>query len=222
METQQNFSCWYSTSCKLDDCSETCPVYLQLKWQMDNSGLPPTKQQPIKLYITQCNEVDIDVFRKLGKIRSDIVSVVNSGRNIAIVSNNTGNGKTSWAIKMLHTYLHYTANGNYENLKGMFVSVPELLMKLKDFNNPLSDEYRENLKTVDLVVWDELVLTGISQYDYNQLYVLIESRILCGKSNIFTFNYANPADLERIIGVRLTSRIWNVSEIYELRGTDER
>lgn len=222
MGEQQLFNCWYSANCKLDDCSENCLVYMQLKWQMDNSGLPAVKQQPIKLYITEHNEIDRDTFQKLGAIRRNIVDTVESGQNIAIVSNNTGNGKTSWAIKMLQTYLHYTANGNYENLKGMFVSVPELLMKLKDFNNPLAESYKERLRTVDLVVWDEIALTGVSQYDYAQLYVFIETRILHGKSNIFTCNYANPDDLERILGTRLASRVWNTSTIFELKGKDER
>lgn len=223
MEERLNSKCWYKEVCTETDCSENCMIYTQLKWQMDNSGLPECRQTPIRLYISDnSNACDRAVFQILGDIRKNIVSFVQEGGNLCLVSQYTGNGKTSWAIKLLQTYLHFTAAGNYENLKGMFVSVPELLLKLKDFNNPISNKYKNWLQTVDLVVWDEIALTGMTQYDYNQLYVYIETRMLAGKSNIFTCNYSKPEELEKVLGARLTSRIWNSSRILEFHGMDER
>ena len=122
MEKSKNTDCWYAKICD-EDCSK-CVTYPQMKWQFDNSGLPKSKYMPIKL-IPQ--RVDIEAFNKLADIRESIVEFVDGGENLYICGSNPGNGKTSWAIKMLQTYFHYVAEGNLWNVKGMFVSVPSLL-----------------------------------------------------------------------------------------------
>lgn len=216
----QNSECWYKDTCK-DDCN-MCAVFFQMKYQMTHSGLPEAKQKPIALYLTDDNSGDEDAYYRLADIRKNIVEFVEQGKNLYICSSLSGNGKTSWAIKMLHTYFHHTAVGNYDNLKGMFVSVPKLLLQLKDFNNPLPKSYRENLEKVDLVIWDDIAVSGISQYDYTQLFTLIDERILSEKSNIFTSNVVGEQALGKIFGNRLTSRIYYTSEIVELKGKDMR
>lgn len=216
MGRMRESDCWYKDTCT-DDCY-MCNTYLELKWQMDNSGLPKALQKPIEM--CSVNKEDEKAYKRLAQIRKNILNL--NGNNIYICSNNTGNGKTSWAVRMLQTYFHYTASGNYENLKGMFISVPDLLLRLKDFNNPVSAEYKENLKNVDLVVWDDIAITGLSDFDYTQLYTMINNRILEEKSNIITSNITSEKDLSRILGDRLSSRIWNTSEVITLYGKDIR
>lgn len=215
---ERNTECWYISTCN-DDCS-TCNVFFQMKYQMEHSGLPKAKQRPIKLRLT--DTIDEKSFEKLSHIRENIVEFVESGNNLYICSDYTGNGKTSWAIKMLHTYFHHTAVGNYDNLKGMFVSTTELLLQLKDFNNPVSKTYLDNLKNVDLVVWDDIAVSGMSQYDFTQLYTIIDKRILAEKSNIFTSNQPTVDGFAKMMGNRLASRIYYTSEIIELKGKDNR
>jgi DNA replication protein DnaC len=193
-----------------------------MKYQMEHSGLPKAKQKPIALYVTDDNDGDMQAFCKLAEIRKDIVNFVEQGKNLYICSSYTGNGKTSWAIKMLHTYFHYTAVGNYDNLKGMFVNTTELLIQLKDFNNPLPKSYIEKLKTVDLVIWDDIAVSGMSNYDFSQLYSIIDKRILAEKSNIFTSNQPTVKGFANAMGNRLASRIYYTSEIVELKGKDMR
>ena len=216
----RNSECWYINTCD-DDCNE-CAVFFQMKYQMEHSGLPKAKQRPIELYLTEDNSGDEDAFYRLADIRKNIVEFVDSGKNLYICSNWTGNGKTSWAIKMLHTYFHYTAIGNYDNLKGMFVHTADLLLKLKDFNNPISKTYLYNLENVDLVVWDDIALTTMSQYDYTQFYNIIDKRILAEKSNIFTTNCTDIKKLSELIGAKTASRIYYTSEVIELKGKDMR
>jgi DNA replication protein DnaC len=193
-----------------------------MKWQMNHSGLPEAKQRPITLYLTDDNSGDKKAFYRLAEIRKNIVEFVEQGKNLYICSNWTGNGKTSWAIKMLHTYFHHTAVGNYDNLKGMFVSTADLLIKLKDFNNPLPKSYRDNLVNVDLVIWDDIALTNMSPYDYTQFYNIIDKRILAEKSNIFTTNCTDIKKLAELIGAKNASRIYYTSEVIELKGKDMR
>ena len=216
----QNSECWYKDSCT-DNC-DTCATFFQMKYQMEHSGLPEAKQKPISLYLTDDNSGDKRAFNRLADIRRNIVEFVEQGKNLYICSTWTGNGKTSWAIKMLHTYFHYTAVGNYDNLKGMFVSTTELLLQLKDFNNPISKTYLDNLKNVDLVIWDDIAVSGMSQYDFTQLYTIIDKRILSEKSNIFTSNQPTVDGFAKAMGNRLASRIYNTSEIVELKGKDMR
>jgi DNA replication protein DnaC len=215
---ERNTECWYVDTCK-DDCG-ICNVFFQMKYQMEHSGLPKAKQKAIGLWLV--DDIDEDAFNRLAEIRKDIVNFVESGKNLYICSDYTGNGKTSWAIKMLHTYFHHTAVGNYDNLKGMFVSTTELLLQLKDFNNPLPKAYLDNLKNVDLVVWDDIAVSGMSQYDFTQLYTIIDKRILAEKSNIFTSNQPTVKGFANAMGNRLASRIYYTSEIVELKGKDMR
>ena len=95
-------------------------------------------------------------------------------------------------------------------------------MQLKDFNNPLPKSYLENLKNVDLVIWDDIAVSGMSQYDFTQLYTIIDKRILAEKSNIFTSNQPTVEGFAKMMGNRLASRIYYTSEIVELKGKDMR
>lgn len=213
----RNSDCWYLDVCH-EDCS-VCTVYPQMKWQFDNSGLPKAKYKPISLY---ASDIDYDAFVELANIRENIVDFVERGKNLYICGANPGTGKTSWAIKMLQTYFHYVAEGNLFEVKGMFVSVPSLLLRLKDFDNPLKSDYKENLNSCDLLILDDIAVTGLSQYDYLQLFTLIDSRMLAGKSIIFTSNNITQSDLEQSVGERLASRVWKTSQIIELKGGDMR
>ena len=217
MENSKNTDCWYIEVCD-DDCSN-CIIYPQMKWQFDNSGLPKSKYKPIKL---TPQPVDKSAFKQLADIRKNIDQFVKDGKNLYICSTTPGNGKTSWAIKMLQTYFHYVAEGNLFNVKGMFVSVPNLLIKMKDFDNPNLAEFKENLQSTDLLVLDDIAVTGLSQFDYLQLFTLVDNRMLAEKSIIFTSNNVTLDDLEKSVGVRLASRVWRNSTIIELRGDDRR
>lgn len=217
MENLKNTDCWYQEVCE-DDCSN-CVIYPQMKWQFDNSGLPKSKYKPIKL---SPSRVDREAFKTLANIRENIDQFVADGKNLYICGDNPGNGKTSWAIKMLQTYFHYVAEGNLFNVKGMFVSVPSLLLQMKDFNNPLSKEYKDNLQNCDLLVLDDIAVVGMSQYDYTQLFALIDNRVLAEKSMIFTSNNASIEALDKSVGSRLASRIWNTSTVVEIKGGDWR
>ncbi len=217
MENSKNTDCWYIEVCD-DDCSN-CIIYPQMKWQFDNSGLPKSKYKPIKL---TPQPVDKSAFKQLADIRKNIDQFVKDGKNLYICSTTPGNGKTSWAIKMLQTYFHYVAEGNLFNVKGMFVSVPNLLIKMKDFDNPNLAEFKENLQSTDLLILDDIAVTGLSQFDYLQLFTLVDNRMLAEKSIIFTSNNVTLDDLEKSVGARLASRVWRNSTIIELRGDDRR
>lgn len=185
---------------------------------MDNSGIPKNRQIPKSLVA----DIDLEPYSKLADIKSDIVNFVSDGENLFICSKYTGNGKTSWALKLLLKYFDEIWAGNGFRVRGVFVNVPTLLLQLKNFSHPLSEEYKHNLMEADLVVWDEIASTSISTYDYGNLLMFLDYRFSSGKSNIFTSNATTPEDVEKSVGAKLTSRIWNCSEIVEFRGKDRR
>lgn len=209
--------CWYKKVCTYEYCTN-CIRYAEMKYLMDNSGIPKNKQYPQELVA----DVDLEQYRKLADIKSDIVEFVNDGQNLFICSKYTGNGKTSWAIKLMLRYFNDIWAGNGFKVRGLFVNVPTLLLQLKNFDNPLSEEYKKRLMNVDLVVWDEIASTSISNYDYGNLLMFLDYRISADKANIFTSNATTSEELEKNVGSKLASRIWNTSMIVQFNGKDRR
>ena len=212
-------NCLYAEICT-NECSTNCIRYLEMSNLLNSSNIPKNMQRIISLIPDDC---DYDTFCRLKAIKDDIKGFVESGSNLYLVSETTGNGKTTWAIKLMLKYFDEIWAGNGFNTRGLFIHVPTFLLKCKDFNNkdPEFEELKSNTLNVDLVIWDDIGSNGLSNYDLSQLLMHIDQRILAGKSNIFTGNLLER-DLEKALGSRLASRIWHTSVIAELHGKDKR
>lgn len=211
--------CWYQTVCDQygENCETNCIRYKEMKYLMDASGIPESKQIRVKL---QAGD-DYEAFKQLDEIRKNVTEFVDKRDNLYLYSNETGNGKTTWSIKIMLKYFNDIWAGNGFRVRGMFIHVPTLLSKLKDFDNPLSQEYKQNIVNSDLVIWDDIGATDLSKYDLAQLLVFLDQRILNDKSNIYTGNLDRQG-LEKLLGHRLASRIWNSDYVIELKGRDRR
>ena len=221
--SDRNEECWYKEVCLADpsECSN-CIKFLEMQYLMETSNLPKAKQKPQPLYAPPCDEF---AFAQLSEIKSNIVEFVESGKSIYIASEMSGNGKTSWAIKLLLKYFDEIWAGNGFNVRGIFVSVPAFLLKCKDFKATDSEfeKLKKQLPEVDLVVWDDIASTNISAYDYSQMLMYIDTRLLNGKSNIFTGNFPTKENLSDKIGVKLASRIFGANtEVITFTGGDMR
>ena len=216
--------CWYNEVCgrRAERCEATCARYHEMKYLMDNSNIPKNKQLPMVLKPSTC---DLEAFRRLADIKANIVEFVEQGTNIYIMSNHVGNGKTSWAIKLMLKYFDSIWDGNGFRVRGVFVHVPTFLMKCKDFKSTDTEfeELKKNILTADLVIWDDLASTGMSSYDFTQLVVYMDARSLNGLSNIITGNLTTREDMLDSIGAKLTSRLWaKDTEVIEFKGGDRR
>lgn len=212
-------NCWYKDVCS-QACTDGCIRYLEMLSLLEKSGLPENKWYPVSLYPENC---DYQTFKRLADIKHDVSKFVQSGKNLYLYSDKTGNGKTSWAIKIMLRYFHEIWGGNGFRCRGLFIHVPTFLTKLKNFNikDNSFEQIKENLPDVDLVIWDDIASTELSSYDNSQLLTYIDTRILSAKSNIFTGNVGNP-EITKVLGLRLASRVWNNSELIELKGRDMR
>lgn len=208
--------CWYKNVCTYDQCVN-CIRYSEMKYLMENSGLPKKKQVPVKLDGGR----DKLAFHLLADIKDDILRFVEKGESLYIYSEYTGNGKTSWAIKLLLKYFDTIWAGNGFRVRGYFQHVPMLFNTLKDFSKS-HEALKSTLETVDLVVWDDIASTKLSDFDRQQLLTLIDTRVSCGLSNIYTGNLTTQSALELAVGDRLASRIWNMSTLVEFKGKDRR
>lgn len=213
-----NSECWYYKVCQMDNSCDSCLRFIEMDYLMSHSGLPKSKQKPIPLIPERC---DYDAFNELDNIKSNIVEFTENGDNL-FIGGAVGNGKTTWAIKILLKYFNEIWAGNGLRVRGVFVHVPTLLIKLKDFDNPMSQEYKDILLNADLIVWDEIGGVGMSNYDYSQLLVYIDQRVLNEKANIYTCNLVNARECEKYLGTRLTSRVWTNSKKVILTGRDKR
>jgi DNA replication protein DnaC len=215
----RNEKCWYEKVCQ-NECKPNCIRYLEMEYLMSHSNLPKSCQKPVKKL--SAGE-DYEAFCQLADIKDDIEQFVKEGQNLYITSKYVGNGKTSWAVKLLLRYFNEIWAGNGFRTRGLFVHVPTFLLQCKNFN--YVDEEFERLKyylpRVDLVVWDDIASTEMSAYDYSQLIVYVNNRCMAEKSNIYTGNL-NETELYKALGERLTSRIWNQSTVVEFKGKDKR
>lgn len=212
---QRKEDCWYKKVCSFDSCVN-CIRYVEMKYLMNNSGIPKARQKPQLLDAG----IDYDAFVSLALIKDNILQFVERGDNLYICSNETGNGKTSWAVKILLKYFDRVWPGNGFKVRGYFQHVPMLFNTLKDFSNN-HDALKNTLENADLVVWDDIAASKLSDYDINQLLIYLDKRIIENKSNIFTGNLTSRDKLTKVLGSRLASRIWS-STVIELKGKDRR
>lgn len=213
--------CWYKDVCykyNTDDCTSYCIKFGQMKHMIENSNLPRTLCYPVKLTPQQ---VDIDAFRQLNAI--EVVDFVNTGKNLYIFSETTGNGKTTWAAKLMLRYFDKIWQNNCYDDRGLFISTTDFLLNTRLFGYTDSSVRKQltKIKYVDLVIWDDIGVGQLTAQDLDLLYSLINYRVLNGLSNIFTGNL-DETQLNEILGERLFSRVWNDSTVVKFVGTDRR
>lgn len=211
--------CIYKDVCALD-CKPSCMRYVEMNYMLKHSNIPKAKQRINVLIPDEC---DVKAFEQLADIRNSIVDFTDCGNSLYIYSTTCGNGKTTWSIKLMLQYFNEMWPGNGFTKRGVFVNVPTFLYTCKSIiSKPDSnfEDLRKSLFDVDLVIWDDIAASKMSDYDYSLLLALIDSRVLNEKANIYTGNIV-PSQLEQYVGTKLASRILEGSQIC-LRGGDRR
>lgn len=215
-------TCWYKGNCnkEIDNCEQECIRYKYMSILVEKSNLPPQLRKVNKLY--PC-PTEVESYQKLKQIKDDIYNFVKKGNHVYIYSTTCGNGKTTWASKLVLAYLDKVWSYGAVKTRALFVHTPMLLNQLKSqFLNEVSiEEYINAVKEADLVIFDDLGITKLTDYDLGNLLEIIDYRINTGKSNIYTGNLDEDG-LIRIYGGRLASRIYNLSHCIELNGFDRR
>lgn len=217
-----NKDCVFFEVCQTkDNCSVDCIRYAEMKYLIDNSGLPNNLKGKT---ILMPEKVDYDAFVSLANIKDNIEDFVKEGKNLYIYSENVGNGKSSWLAKILKTYFNRIWAGNGFKKRGYFLYLPTFLIELKESisnRNDELEELKEFLKTVDLLCIDDIAASTLSEYEHNYLLYIIETRLSNGLSTLYSSNL-NEEGLLQYLGTRLKSRVFNNSQIIHLQGSDRR
>lgn len=216
--------CWYTSVCgkyETSECNASCIRYMEMHYLMQNSGIPRNRQYAVLL---TPSKKDVQAFVTLKEIKDDILNFVKNGESIYIYSDNFGNGKTTWAIKLLQKYFDDIWVGNGFRCRGIFIHVPTFLTKIKEGISRKDEDFetlKSRLMTVDLVIWDDIAATKLGDFDHANLLTYIDQRKLNQLSNIYTGNL-HQDELRDALGNRLSSRVWNDSTPVKFVGADRR
>lgn len=213
-------NCWYKRICT-EQCSKNCIRYKLMYSLFKQSNLPEALWNYRELI---CHEKDLQVYKKLQAKSDAILNFIETGNNLYIYSENCGNGKTTWAIRLMYSYFDKIWHKSCFDCKALFVSVPKFLYNCKrSISQDIKDfeELCNLISEVDLVIWDDIGEMKASDYEHQILFQYIDDRINSKKSNIYTSN-KNKGQLEDVLGVRLASRIYNCSECVEFLEEDKR
>lgn len=224
--------CKLYNTCKQRDtdmCNRNCWKYVQLNYQLGNSNIPKGYLPPPTLDVKGGSFVDVDAFRKLSEYQNNIFYHVNStGMGAYIYGRNKGNGKTSWAIKILFHYFRQLNQGieTFEQSKGLYINVPILFKQSRDnISNPSPSfkKLEKQIQTVDLLILDDIGTEAPTQWVKENLYVYITSREMENKATIYTSNLS-LSELEQILGGRIVDRIYKQVQgnIIMFKGTSRR
>ena len=217
-------NCWLYNNCNHIDCNRFCLRKFKLSKMYDAALIPEKLRSRISLRYDY-DGTDRDKFITLKSFTDNIEDFVKNGNNLYLHSTRCGNGKTSWALRMIQEYLERIwPKSPLEPARALFVSVPMYFIALKK-NITEKNEYvqhiNNNVLSADIVVWDDIGTKGLTEFEHEHILSLINSRVNEGKTNIYTSNLSEE-ELHRTVGDRLYSRIVNSSIIIELNGLDKR
>lgn len=214
--------CWYREVCSNSPnmCGASCVRFAEMLNLVQLSNIPEYRWKPQALLPGD----DLDSFRQLKEIKDDIKNWVSAGNNLYLYSHSFGNGKTSWAIKLMLAYFNQIWRGNCFRRRGIFISMPEFFDRERQLINNRDDEYgeiRQDLIECDLVIWDDVSAVKMSDYASATFLNFLDARVLLHKSNVFTGNL-DENELVEFLGGRLTSRVWNTSKQIQFMSHDRR
>lgn len=215
--------CWVKNSCKQEDCDKFCIKFYRINKLYNNALLSDKQKNQIILHPDD-NGTDVEVFEELKYIKENIIDFVKGGNNLYIYSPITGNGKTSWSLKLLREYINKIWYKTNKDCVGMFINVPRYLLALKENISNKSDyvaHIKDNVYDCDLVIWDDIATKSATSFEHENLLSILDYRNNNNKSNIFTSNLSGE-ELNLSMGDRIYSRIYTGSIVKVLQGRDKR
>lgn len=218
-------NCIFKVRCNQACESDTfCIKQFKLNKLFDNALISEKQRQHVTFLLDK-DESDLENFKYLSTIEKNIENFVSQGGNLYIHSKNTGNGKTSWALRLVQSYFHKIwFRASIDRCCALFINVPRYLLELKENISQKSDfveHIKNNVLDADVVIWDEVGTKGLTQFEHENILNLINARLDLGKANIYTSNL-NDNELHEVVGDRLYSRIVLSSDDVELYGLDKR
>jgi DNA replication protein DnaC len=151
-------------------------------------------------------ECSFDNFK--GKV--DLVRDLQASRESIFLTGNTGCGKTHLAISILRDATVTSP------LAGYFITVPEMLMKIRSsFSNQSGETEEEIVKRFadyEVLVLDDLGSEKSTEYSITTLFLILDRRDRYNKRTIVTSNLS-LLQIEDSLGARIASRLAGMNTI---------
>lgn len=222
--TDQNNNCWLKGDCSGIDCNHLCLRKYKLDYLYEQALFSITQRSHVDLYV-DADGADKAAFISLQEISTHATEFIGQGNQLYLHSSIAGNGKTSWALRIVQQYFDALWPSTSLGCHALFISVPRFLLELKDNISQQSDyisHIKENILKADVVIWDDIATKNVTTpFEGEHLLSYIDNRIELGKCNIFTSNL-NDQEMHEVLGDRLASRICNLSYNIEFKGADKR
>lgn len=144
--------CYASDYCQKDksSCSDVCGGYRVLRALYNLSRIPERYRYTIALKPE--NGEDLEAFTTLDNYKNDVLSMVDEGRGLYIWGKSTGNGKTSWACKIMSYFFRKITQLQQksgfivvtpDDFEGRKPNVDEIKSFLHQFRHHLQNKARE-------------------------------------------------------------------------------
>lgn len=214
--------CWYKSICDHSKCgNEFCIRHYKIDALTYMATLEGKQKYPVQL---KPDAVDLEAFKKLKNIKTNIKDFVESGKNLLIYSEHTGNGKTEWLKKLLLAYFDSIWPFTDIECRGLFISMPKFISAMKaniSKEDPYYKYVMDNIIDADVVIFDEINYKEWTSYEQENMLNIISQRLAIGKSTMYSTNY-DLQTIEQKLGTRLSSRIIGQSVLIEFKGSDRR
>ncbi len=218
--------CWFKSVCKdfkkPGECYRGCLRYMVMHYLAYASDVPKKMQYPEHL-IVDVPKDDKVAYLELNRLKSNICDFVSYGGSLLIQSKNTGNGKTTWAIKLLMKFLEKQIPVCKLEPQGRFVNLTNVYTKMRiniQNNSGYTEKLMNDMYSLPLVVFDDMGVADLSKYEYTTLYDIINTRCNNGLASIYTTNLMGTELLD-VLGNRLYSRV-NNGEVVTFTSKDRR
>lgn len=177
------------------------------------------------LFTYKLDKYNQSTYDEIVQIVDNIGSFVSEGRNVFLYSKKTGTGKTHNACVLLNHYIYdclknETLDIEYPTV--LFVSYVDLISKLRYERKNMAEEI-ETIKTVPLLLLDDVGAGTMSDYAREQTMIIVDYRYNNNLSTIVTTNIS-PKELEGkdLLGARTVSRLLHNCVGITVNGRDRR
>jgi DNA replication protein DnaC len=208
----------YTNSIKKCQRSEQREKQLKIKRLLESSRLPELyKDRTFESFETTNATGDT---RKAFEMAKKYCA--EGGKGIVFAGSNTGVGKTHLAAAIMNYKLA-------EGVETIFCTVPELFADIRRVIKTQAEtsELMELVKNAELLILDDLGAERDTEWTFEQLFVILNARLVKKKDTIITTNYQKPSDLIEklgggITGQRIVSRIREMCDWAIVTGNDYR
>jgi len=213
----------------LQKCHHKCVLYSRIIKMYESSELPD-KFWNFEQYVPE--DVDRDAWKTLADIRRKIVDFIDAEQNIYLYSQQTGNGKTLWAGRLLKTLIYLKAQNVFNTDYVRYVYIPDFIYHYEVWDKYSYEDTRKvaffdsvsSLSNSAFVVWDGFgnnpsISTRVETVVINSV---ISDRINKGFSNLFISDKTPQSLRSQENSKAFFTRILNSCIEIEFKGGDYR